>query len=172
MKLYRGCTKIPKFFISKLQKEYYSLENEAQKLPKNLSLVEFIKIFGSEKLIRLHELRKIAHSQFFTDNLEIAKQFADEKGFVVELDIDDVIAREHYQGEQVVTGNAKNSKPQYCSNFVFKGKELYEFAMSKRIEVKSISDFKNPELKKIEDLNPKDPAAIEEFREGRPPKRF
>jgi len=69
---------------------------------------------------RFKALRKIADAQFFTDDREIATEFAGKNGFLVEIDIDSRTALD-LRREQVM---APRKNMRYSSNVVFSGREL------------------------------------------------
>ena len=83
--------------------------------------VDIVRKMGEERFARWGELSKIAGSQFFTDDAEMARGFAGDKGFLIVVDLPDDVAHEHYRGDQMM---ARDGKSRLISNFVFSGKEL------------------------------------------------
>jgi hypothetical protein len=109
MKLYRGYKTEPRFLTKDLEYELQDLQAlfDDDELPK-----------GS--IQRFKALRKIADAQFFTDDREIATEFAGKNGFLVEIDIDSRTALD-LRREQVM---APRKNMRYSSNVVFSGREL------------------------------------------------
>ncbi|MFH0929981.1 MAG: hypothetical protein V1814_01880 [Candidatus Moraniibacteriota bacterium] len=126
MKLYRGYKTQPVFLTEELEKEFRDLQSKFDEddLPK-------------DQIKRFKELREIAVGQFFTDNKKIARDFAEGNGFLVEIDIEDKMAFDHYAGEHSM---APGSKLQLSSNFVFYGQELAKNTKAWNIRIASLEN--------------------------------
>lgn len=72
-------------------------------------------------------------NQFFGDIKENAYEFAGKDGFVVELNIEDSIARTHSEGQQMMSGSM------IVENFVFSAKELSEFVREGKTVIHDIA---------------------------------
>ena len=121
MKLYRGYKEKPKLLIPKLKEELERLRQENDKHV-HLPIQEHLRNMGKEKMLRKYELEKIAGSQFFTDDEQAAREFAGDQGFVIVLDVPDLVAMDHFAGSQTM---APAGIVRYVTNFVFSGDELY-----------------------------------------------
>ena len=119
MKLFRGYKQLPRWPIPKIKQELAELEAECRAIPG--TIIDAIKTMGRARFIRLTELRVICSPQFFTDQPEVAREFAGEKGFLITLEVPDDVAQKHYRGEQVMR---RGGVVRYVSNYVFKGEEI------------------------------------------------
>jgi hypothetical protein len=139
MKLYRGYKTQPVFLTEDLEREFQDLQSkfDEDNLPK-------------DQIKRFKELREIAAEQFFTDNEKIARDFAKENGFLVEMHIEDKTAFDHYAGEHSM---APDSKLQLSSNFVFSGKDLAKNVKEWNVRVISLEN----EMMEIRNSLPKLP---------------
>ena len=126
MKLYRGYKQQPRFLVPKLASELTQLRTEREAVNTRLSnsqdIRDYTRVMGEEKFTRLVDLEQIAGPQFFTDDEGAAREFAGEKGFLVQLGIDEKIATAHCQPDvqMIVHGDKQNA----ITNFVFTGEEL------------------------------------------------
>lgn len=161
MKLFRGYQEEPRFLDPGQEKEYDDLEAKIRGLRKEKSTsLEVLDAMG-EDMIRLIELRQIAGDQFFTDDEQIAKEFAGDNGFVVSIDPDEDEVKKHYAGEQVTS---PAGKARYVSNFRFSGKELMENRDRWELETSSMAKGKEGNLPTNQEAeSPHEPT------EGKPP---
>ncbi|MEX2028786.1 MAG: hypothetical protein WD988_04790 [Candidatus Curtissbacteria bacterium] len=162
MKLFRGYQEEPRFLDGDLEKEHESLEAKRRKIRTenpNFTSVERLDAMGDD-MIRLIELRQIAGTQFFTDDEQIAREFAGDSGFVVAIDLEEDEVKKHYQGEQVAS---PAGKARYVSNFVFSGKELMENGDRWKLETNSATREKEGNLPLNQEGSSQEPT------EGKPP---
>ena len=88
---------------------------------------------GHDRFARKVELMRKRSNQFFGDIKENAYEFAGKDGFVVELNIEDSIARTHSEGQQMMSGSM------IVENFVFSAKELSEFVREGKTVIHDIA---------------------------------
>lgn len=137
MKLYRGFKELPKIFIPKLAQEFRELQVlHREAVEDSKTPLDIIRIMGQEKFLRWAELGKIAGAQFFTDQEQITREVAGDKGYVLALEVDNEIAQGHYQGEQIME---RGGERRYISNFVFSGEELARLAKDNQVELIDIA---------------------------------
>ena len=178
MKLYRGFEQRPKGAIPKVVQEYEELIKIRESIAsKNPRIIDFLREMGEERFARLVELGKIVGPQFFTDDKEMAKGFAGEKGFLFVMDVPDDVVRNHYRGEEQM---AARRELRYGSNFVFSGKELYERKDEWHMDLVDVVIEREGEkprseviaekrtidhpIRGADDLSDRDKAALEEMR--------
>ncbi len=142
MKLYRGFKQRPKFYLSQSETELEILEQRSEILSKTTGLFEYFRAF--KELPRLNELRRIAQPQYFTDQEQIARDFAGEKGFVLVIEIDETEALRHHRGQQHM---APNKHPILADNYLFSAKELADLAKSGLVELIELEFERDPELR-------------------------
>lgn len=188
MKLYRGYKERPGFLTPKLAEEYETLSVLKKRLnEENPEIQDFLRAMGVERMARWYELAKIAGSQHFTEHENVARAFAAKKGFVLKLELDDVIANEHNQGIQMMTNDEGEVMP--VTNFVFSGEELsqhmkdWKFDLidlerdkTERLGDRDDTSFSAEQTKKpnilrdritsIEDLSPRDQRTLSELRKN------
>lgn len=123
MKLYRGYVDKPKIATPEAVEEYKRLAELRDEINNRLkNPADIVREMGITNFNRLNELKKIVGDQFFTDDEEMARGFAGERGYVIKMDVPDEIAQEHYSGVEMM---ARDGSPRPITNYKFTGKELW-----------------------------------------------
>lgn len=137
MKLYRGVKDKPDTLTIQEEAELDHLNKQLDKITeKEKDPMASGAIFGPEKLIRRYNLIKKAGPQFFSDRIDVAREYALEgrsPGYLVTISVEPSIADEHYAGAQMLY---VGKSIQHCDNYVFSGKELRELEEKGLLEVR------------------------------------
>lgn len=135
MILYRGYSKKPLFLTPKLQKELSELDILAEGClaeTGNVNFAKFLEKHGEQKMNRFFELSKTAEGQLFSDQRQVAEQYAGKQGFVATIDMETEEAKKYYKEERVVSGG------HLSSNFEIPAEELYKLQEGEKCTVEAI----------------------------------
>lgn len=132
MKLYRGVKTFPKLYTPEVKAHHQVIDYELEKMEaEGAGMIDLLRHAARKNLTAFMQL---ANSQFYTDQYEIAKDFAGENGYIMSIDVPLGLAMDHYKGEQRVKSTAMP-----CSNFVFSGEELEKNTDQWKLEVEDLN---------------------------------
>ncbi len=132
VKLYRGVAEVPKLYVPAVQTRHEELERKIEQT-KDLPFAEGLRE-SLKHLAEVNDLRRIAADQHFTDDEEVARDFASKhpNGHLMVLEIPKNQAEGHFKGMQHM---APKGTVRLTPNFVFSAQELLKHAQAKRLTV-------------------------------------